>query len=75
MISAQEIRKFEGKLTMTLLWLFQSRKGHLCAWNVLFRIFKIFKERLLTPSDTFILVSIGVGVSFDGTSLSTKQSM
>lgn len=61
--------------TCAFLWLLQPRKGHLCAGNVLFRVFQILEQCFFFPDDPLSPVGVGVSVVADTACLATKEAV
>lgn len=52
-----------GDKVVSVLWLLQTTKGHLGAWNVLLWVLQVVMHGLFVPFDTLLLVGVGVGVA------------
>lgn len=65
----------ESNEIIPVLLLFQTTEGHLSARNVLLGIFEVGKQSLVFPSNTLLLVSIGVGVAIYGASLAAEKTV
>lgn len=64
-----------GDQVVSVLWLLQTTKGHLGAWNVLLGVFKVVRHGLLGPGDTLLLVGVSVGEALGLTGLSAENTV
>jgi len=64
-----------GNQVVPVLVLFETTKRHLGAGNVLLGVLEVFKESILVPGDTLLLVRVGVREALDLTGLAAKETV
>merc|ERR1719516_660734 len=63
-----------GYQVRTILLFLQTCKNHFSAWDIFFRIREVFIQCIITPSDSLVLVCLGVREARSLPCLSTYQT-